>query len=205
VKAQVAENEKWSCNRCRSERLQVLEKELRNAQTLIEELKQKNEALVKQLRLMESGKTIGKQAMVNVKTGETKCSVLGDSIITNVGVDKSDMTVESFPGIRVEQLPTVMENKMLGFPDTMIMNVGTNDVRRSRNLDYIMGEEYDLVNTAKAKFPGSRLVLSGVLRSKGMSWWSEGAANNRFEWVPRALRATFVVGFKMTSVGIDFT
>jgi hypothetical protein len=31
-----------------------------------------------------------------------------------------------------------------------------------------MGEVYDLVNTAKAKFPGSRLVLSGVLRSKGV-------------------------------------
>jgi hypothetical protein len=72
---------------------------------------------------------------VNVKTGETKCTVLGDSIIRNVGVDKSDMGVECFPGIRTEQLRTVMENKMLGCPDTMIMHVGTNDVRRSRNLD----------------------------------------------------------------------
>jgi len=43
---------------------------------------------------------------------------------------------------------------------------GTNDGRGSRNLDYIMGKVYDLVNTAKAKFPGSRLELSGVLRSK---------------------------------------
>jgi hypothetical protein len=47
--------------------------------------------------------------------------------------------------------------------------VGTNDVRRYRNLGYVMGEVYDLVNTAKTKFPGSRLVLTGVLRSRGMS------------------------------------
>ena len=70
--------------------------------------------------------------------------------------------------------------------------MGTNDVRRSRNLDYIMGEVYDLVNTAKTKFPGSRLVLSGVLRSTGVKWRRVGAANDRFEWVASNLGATFV-------------
>jgi hypothetical protein len=78
--------------------------------------------------------------MVNVKTGETKCIVLGNSIIRNVEVDKSDMEVECFLGIRAEQLRTVMENKVLGCPHTVIMRVEKNDVRRSRNLDYIMGE-----------------------------------------------------------------
>ena len=55
-----------------------------------------------------------------------------------------------------------------------------------------MGEMYDIVNTAKAKFPGSRLVLSGVLRSKGVTWRRVGAANDRLEWVARSLGATFV-------------
>jgi hypothetical protein len=61
--------------------------------------------------------------------------------------------------------------------------VGTNDVKRFKNLEYVMGEVCDLVNTAKAKFPGSRLVLSGVLRSRGVLWRRVGAANDRFEWV----------------------
>jgi hypothetical protein len=74
----------------------------------------------------------------------------------------------------------------------VVIHVGTNDVRRSRNLDYIMGEAYDLVNTVKAKFPGSRLVLSGVLRSKGVKWRRAGAANDRFDWVARNLEITFV-------------
>ena len=70
--------------------------------------------------------------------------------------------------------------------------MGTNDVRNYRNLDYVMGEVYDLVNTAKTKFPGSRIVLSGVLRSRGVSWRRVGAANDRLEWVAGTLGATFV-------------
>jgi hypothetical protein len=85
-----------------------------------------------------------------------------------------------------------MENRNLGYSDTVVTHVGTNDVRRSRNLDYVMGEVYDLVNTAKAKFPGSRLVLSGALRSTGVNWRCVGVANDRLKWVARNLGATFV-------------
>ena len=74
----------------------------------------------------------------------------------------------------------------------MAIHVATNDVRRSRNLDYVMGEVYDLVHAVKLKFPDSRLVPSGVLRNRGMSWWHIGAANDRFEWVARTLGATFI-------------
>jgi hypothetical protein len=55
-----------------------------------------------------------------------------------------------------------------------------------------MGEVYDLVNTAKAKFPVSRLMLNGVLRSRGVSWRLVGAANDRVEWVARNLGTNFV-------------
>jgi hypothetical protein len=85
-----------------------------------------------------------------------------------------------------------MENRDLGYSDGVVIHVGTNDVRRSSNLDYIIGEVYDLVNTATAKFPDSRLVLSVVLRSRGMKWRRVGAANDRLEWVARSLGATFV-------------
>jgi hypothetical protein len=73
----------------------------------------------------------------------------------------------------------------------VVIHVGTNDARRSRNLDYIVGEVYDLVAMSKAKFPGSRLVLSGVLRNKGVKWLRVGAAN-RLEWVTKNLGATLV-------------
>jgi hypothetical protein len=55
-----------------------------------------------------------------------------------------------------------------------------------------MGEVYDLMSTVTAKFPDSRLVLSGVLRSKGVSWRRVDAMNERLEWVAGNLEATFV-------------
>jgi len=85
-----------------------------------------------------------------------------------------------------------MESRDLGHSDAAVIHVGTNDVRIPRKLYYIMGEVYDLVNTAKTKFQGSKLVLSGVLRSKGMKWRCNGAANNRLKWAARNLGATYI-------------
>jgi hypothetical protein len=36
-----------------------------------------------------------------------------------------------------------------GLSDTVVIHVGINDLRRTGNLDYVMGDVYDLVNTAK--------------------------------------------------------
>ena len=80
------------------------------------------------------------------------------------------MMVECFPRIRTEQLHRVLENRNLGTPDTVIIHVGTNDLKRSTNLGYVMDEVYSLVNTAKRKFPQSKTVLSGVLRRTDMAW-----------------------------------
>jgi hypothetical protein len=110
VKFQVAESDKWNCDRCRSDRLQVLEEKLRDAYIQIEELKWRNKALEKQLLLIENGKNVGKWDKVTINLGSEKCSVLGDSLVRNVGAEKSNMRVECFPGFRADQLRRVMEN-----------------------------------------------------------------------------------------------
>ena len=99
------------------------------------------------------------------------------------------MRVKCFPEITTDQLRRVMENRDLGHADMVVIHVGTNDVRGFRNLDYIMGETYDLVNMAKTKFPNSRLVLSGMLRCGGVNWQRVRAMNDRLEWVVRNLGA----------------
>jgi len=38
------------------------------------------------------------------------------------------------------KLHRVIENRDLGSPDTVVIHVGTNDLRRNRNLDYVMGD-----------------------------------------------------------------
>jgi hypothetical protein len=101
-------------------------------------------------------------------------------------------TFSSYHYFRTDQLHRVMENGDFGCSDSVVIHVGTNDVRRSRNLNNALGEVYDLMTTVKAKFPDSKLVLSGVLRSKGMSWRQIGAIHDRLEWVAGNLEATFV-------------
>ena len=87
---QVAESGKWNCDRCRSERLRVLEEKLRDAQIQIEDLKRRNKALEEQLLLMENGKNVGKGDTVTVKPVGEKGLVLGESIVRKVGAGKSD-------------------------------------------------------------------------------------------------------------------
>jgi len=55
-----------------------------------------------------------------------------------------------------------------------------------------MGVVYSLVNTAKSKFPNSKIVLSGVLRRTDMAWRRIGALNDRYDWIAKALGVTFV-------------
>ena len=56
-----------------------------------------------------------------------------------------------------------------GGPNAVFIHVGTNDTKRTRNLDYVMGDIYYLINTAKSRFTSSRVILSGVLRRRDIS------------------------------------
>jgi hypothetical protein len=64
-------------------------------------------------------------------------------------VESEHVKVQCFPGIRTEQLQRVMENLDQGSPDTAAIHVGTNDLRRTANLGYMMGDVYALVNKEK--------------------------------------------------------
>jgi hypothetical protein len=86
VKFQVAESGKWNCERCRSERMQVLEEKLRDTQFQIDKLKQ-NKELEDQLRIQESGKDVCKRETVTAKPVGEKRLVLGASIVRNVGTE----------------------------------------------------------------------------------------------------------------------
>jgi len=99
-----------------------------------------------------TGNEIGKQVTGQERHEGEQCLVVGDLII-NVGTGQNNMMVECFPGIRMEQLHRVLDNSDLGTPDTVVIHVGTNDLKQSVNLDCVMGEVYSLVNTAKVKFP----------------------------------------------------
>jgi hypothetical protein len=113
---------------------------------------------------------------------------LGDSIIRNV--ETEHIRVDCFSGIRVEQLQRVLGNRDLGSPDTVAIQ-GTNDLRRTVTLDYVMGDVCALVNTAKTKFPQCRLVLSDVVTRRDVSWRRIGALNNSYDWIAKTCGVNF--------------
>jgi hypothetical protein len=69
--------------------------------------------------------------------------------------------------------------------------VSTKDLRQTGNLDYVMGDAYDLVNTAKT-FQLRHYCGSGVLQRRDVSWRRTGAVNSRYDWVAQTLGVTFV-------------
>ena len=126
----------------------------------------------------------------HLKGGE--CLELSDWIIRSGGSECSDMQFECFPAIRTDHLHRAFENSDLGSPCAVVIHVGTNDLRRTGKFYYVMGDVHDLVNTAKSKFLKSRLVLSGVLQRRDVSWRRIGVVISRYEWVVNALEVAFV-------------
>jgi hypothetical protein len=166
----------------------MLQEDLQKALRQIDELRARNRELEAELQMARTGNG----ETMPTSNEVAKCVVVGDSLLRNVGAEHADMKVECFPGIKTEQLHRVIERKELGSPETVIIHVGTNDTRATRNLDVIMGEVYDLVSMAKRKLPNCKFVLSGVLRRRDVSWRRIGALNDRFDWVANALGLTFV-------------
>jgi hypothetical protein len=64
---------------------------------------------------------------VRRQDGDAKCLMLGGSILRNV--QSEHVGVQCFPGIRIEQVKTVVESRDLGSPDIVVIHVGTNDLR----------------------------------------------------------------------------
>ena len=165
VKAQAAERENCYGDKCRTVKERMLQKDLQNALRQIE-LKARNRMLEEKLLLAGTRK----RDTVPAKQRVAKCMVVGDSVLRNDGAERADMMVECFPGVKTEQLHRVIERRDVGSPETVIILVGTDDLRTTRNFDFVMGEVNALVATAKMKLPNCRLVLSGVLRHRNVSW-----------------------------------
>jgi len=159
VKAQAAERENWNCDECRTGNVRMLQDDLQNSLRQIDKLKARNREL--ETTLLMAGN--GKRDTMSTKQKFTKGKVTGDSIFRNVGAEHADMKVECLLGIKTEQLHRVIEKWDLGSPESVIIHVGTTDMRTTRNPYFVMGEVYALASTAKRKLPNCRLVQSGVL------------------------------------------
>ena len=120
----------------RTEKLRMLQEDLQSALRQIDELKARNREL--EAKLLMAG--IGNRDTMPTEQKVTRCVVVGDSILRNIGAGHADMTVQCFPGIKTEQLHRVIAKRDLGSPENVIIHVGTNEMRATRNLDFIVGQ-----------------------------------------------------------------
>ena len=65
----------------------------------------------------------------------------------------ADMTVKCFAGIKTEQLHRAIEKTDLGGPETVIIHVGTNDLRTTRNLEFSNGRSICVGGYGKGETP----------------------------------------------------
>ena len=76
----------------------------------------------------------------------------------------------------------MIDKRVQGSPETVIIHVCTNELRTTRNFDFVMKEVYTLVDTAKRKLRKCRVFLSGVLRRRDVSCRLTGALNDKYVW-----------------------
>jgi len=72
-------------------------------------------------------------------------------VLLNAAAEHTDLMVECFQGIKTEQLHRVIEKRRLFCPETVIIPIGTIDLRTTRKIDFVLGELYALLATEKRK------------------------------------------------------
>ena len=72
-------------------------------------------------------------------------------MLLNAAAEHTDLMVECFQGIKTEQLHRVIEKRRLFCPETVIIPIGTIDLRTTRKIDFVLGELYALLATEKRK------------------------------------------------------
>ena len=110
------------------------------------------------------GKEVGMRDEAPVEHGGKRGIVLGDLIVRSVGTERTNTTARCFSGNYIRTgAHGVWKTVDLRSPETVVTDVGTSDLRRRGNIDYVMGEVCCLVATAMSKLSHCRLVLSGRL------------------------------------------
>ncbi|KAJ4448012.1 hypothetical protein ANN_10022 [Periplaneta americana] len=157
--------------------------------TLLLRYKQRIKFLEDENKLLRREKENGEEREEKKKHGAASV-IIGDSIIRHVGNLQPELATECYPGIRVNEMKSVIENQERGDPKNIVLHVGTNDLRRG--VDYIMADVYDLVMETKKKYPAAGIVISGIVRRRDVNWRKVGRVNKAFEWVAECLGARFV-------------
>jgi hypothetical protein len=127
VKAQGAEREKWNCKKCRIEKVRMLQEKLQNAMRQIDAMKSRNREQGEKLLLAGDGKRDTVPAKLILQSAWWSVTQCCSMLEQNTYI----RWWSAFRGLRPNSY-RVIENRDPGSPETVIIHVGTNELRTTR-------------------------------------------------------------------------
>ena len=123
-----------------------------------------------------------------------KCVIIGDSLLRHSWryLDKNTTRVLCVPGLNqtsfgkiINKLPV---NKLV---TKVIVHVGTNDLNKTKDVDYFIGNYWNSMIDLKIKFPNAKVSLSGVLKRKDMNYSFIRLINYNLSWMAKCFGFDF--------------
>ena len=135
-----------------------------------------------------------------VKKGTPRVRIMGDSLLRHAGEmpRHKGYVVDCFPGVRTEGLERIIgrmktEEKTNGGNDeVVVIHVGTNDVKRARTSDHVVGWVWDMCTAARTAFSSAKIIISGILRRRDVPDRIINYINEGFDWVCKMKGMYFV-------------
>jgi hypothetical protein len=122
----------------------------------------------------------------------SKVLLLGDSMIKHVEVKNAEKCV--FPEIKAEYLSKKVEDLVQDKDidlKTIVLHVGTNNLKKASRPEDVMGEVYDLIRTTKRSFPKSGIIVNSIVYRKDVNADFIKMVNKNIRWACNALRVIF--------------
>lgn len=135
----------------------------------------------------QTQKGIGKD-----KTNKTSI-IIGDSIIKYIY--QENCQVNAYPGIHIEELKkkiAMMSDIDRESFQTVILHIGTNDLKELNSPDDVMGRMYNLISSVKTLFPKSIIVINSIVRRRDIHFNLIKSTNNNIRWLCKQWKVIFM-------------
>ena len=121
--------------------------------------------------------------------------IIGDSMIRDVGktLPSNSFTVACYPGLntkKFEQLVNGLDpNSKL---KKLVVHIGTNDVKFSRDPDFFIGNLWSSFSTLKVKFPNAVIIISAIITRRDVNFNYIKQLNENLQWMANCFNFRFI-------------
>lgn len=122
--------------------------------------------------------------------------VVGDSLMSGVLQRERSTRVHAFPGSTTESIGKKMAVTKLPpgkvGPKVVTLHVGGNNLSNGQDLDYALGDHWNLVDETKNTFPNAKIIVLGILFRRGIARQTVINFNKSLSWMCDCLDVTFI-------------